>query len=205
MAIDLPQPLIVTAWMRRFANALLARANVPADARTAAAPWPDIVADALGQDEAGWCGGPCDALLATALTETIVDLGTRYGADPARWRWGEAHQAVFAHPILRAVPVLGRFAEGRIEAPGGETTVDRGGLRPGGMESVHGAGFRGVYDLADLDHARFALAPGQSGNPLSGRAKNLLQRWRDGVPLMLGADVAAPSAHIRLVPAGERL
>ena len=35
------------------------------------------------------------------------DLTRRFGNDPARWRWGEAHPAVFAHPMLRPLPVLG--------------------------------------------------------------------------------------------------
>ena len=33
--------------------------------------------------------------------------------------------------------------------------------------STHAAGYRGLYDLADLDRSRFVARTGQSGNPLS--------------------------------------
>ena len=68
--------------------------------------------------------------------------------------------------------------------------MNRGGARfSGPMESrfadVHGAGFRAVYDLADLDNSRFMIATGQSGNPLSPLYGSLAQRWRDGDYLRL--------------------
>ncbi len=206
-AIDLPQPLIVNAWLQRFSAAVLDRLGLPPTARAAAAPWPDIAAAALGDGAARLCGTACDALLATALADTLRDLAARHGADPARWRWGEAHPAVFAHPILRAVPLLGALVEGRIAAPGDETTVDRGGMHGASFEAVHGASFRAAYDLGDLDGSLFMLAPGQCGHPLLRCATGLLRRWRDGATLRLGpggagAETATRHTHIDLEPAG---
>lgn len=204
MAIDQPQPLIVTAWLRQFAADLLARTGVPPQDEAAAAPWPDLAAHALG---AGQCDEACAAPLADSLAGAMRDLSARFGADPAAWRWGDAHPAVFAHPLLRAVPSLGRLVEARIASPGGETTVDRGGLRPGSFDSVHGASFRGVYDLADLDHSLFVVAPGQSGHPASPLARNFVRRWRDGAAVMLGPYAGPAMARITLSPAakpGER-
>jgi penicillin amidase len=202
--IDLPQPLIFNDWMRRFAARLLRGRGVPEGDSAAAAPWPDIVAAALGPDEAFWCGTSCQPSLLASRADSLAALSASYGADPVAWRWGQAHPALFEHPILRAVPLLGRLVEGRIAAPGDETTVDRGGMRESGsLAAVHGASFRGVYDLADLDRSLFALAPGQAGNPISPRARNFLRRWRDGIPVMLGADFGPPASHIDLVPAGD--
>lgn len=202
-SIDLLQPLILTDWMRRFAQALLTHAGVPPEDAAAAAPWPDVVADALGRGAGFWCGATCAPLLDAALKQSMAALTAAYGPDPTSWRWGTAHPAVFAHPILRAIPVLGNLLAGRIAAPGDETTVDRGGMSPSGsLESVHGASFRGAYDLADLDHSLFMLAPGQAGNPLSPLARNMLRRWRDGIPVMLGADAGPEATHIALLPAG---
>ena len=202
MVVDAPQPLIFNAWMRDFATALLARLGVPARAREAAPPWPEIAAHALGAEAAAWCGTDCTRLLASALTQATTELSVPYGPDPATWRWGTAHQAVFGHPLLRMVPLLGRLIEARIEAPGDETTVDRGGLAPDSFDSVHGASFRGVYDLGDLDHALFMIAPGQSGDPASRLSRNFVQRWRDGATIMLGPDNSPPATHMELVPAG---
>ena len=45
--------------------------------------------------------------------------------------------------------------------------------------SVHGAGVRAIYDLADLDRSRFMIATGQSGNPRSAHYRDFIERWRD--------------------------
>ncbi len=203
MAIDLPQPLLFNDWMRRFADSLLARLGVPPALREAAAPWPDLAADALGADGSTLCGGDCEALLQASLSVSVAALSSRHGADPRRWRWGEAHQAVFSYAMLRGVPWLERLVEARIAAPGDDTTVDRGGFRDGDFQAVHGASFRAAYDLADLDRSLFMVAPGQSGDPLSSLSRNFLRRWRDGKTVALGADFAGPATHITLVPDGD--
>ena len=71
--------------------------------------------------------------------------------------------------------------------PGDGTTLDRGGTDEA-LKAVHGASYRGVYDLADLDRSLFMMAPGQSGNPLSRHARDFLTRWRDGAMVMLPRD-----------------
>ena len=113
------------------------------------------------------------------------------------------HEAVFAHPVLGpvlgGVPVLGRLVAARIEQPGDDSTIYRGAMR-GDFTSVHGAGFRGVYDLADLDRSRFIVAPGQSGNPLRGLATDLVRPWRDGATLPIGPRPETVSATMGLVP-----
>ncbi len=203
MAIDLPQPLLVNDWLRRFADAVLARLRVPAAAREAAAPWPDLAAAALGGGAESLCAPDCDAMLAAALSASVASLSARYGGDPLQWRWGVAHPAVFADPLLRAMPWLERLVEGRIPAPGDDTTIDRGGFRDGDFQAVHGASFRADYDLADLDRSLFMVAPGQSGDPVSRFARNFLTRWRNGDTITLGADSAPSDTHITLVPDGD--
>jgi penicillin G amidase len=118
------------------------------------------------------------------------DLAARYGSDPALWRWSDAHQAVFAHPILGRLPVIGRLFTVRVAQPGGDETLFRGGLAPTGYDSVHGAEYRGVYDLATPDQSRFIAVPGQSGNPLSRHARDLLGRWLRGEGVTLGPAAA---------------
>ena len=138
---------------------------------------------------AHWCGGDCTGTLKTALDEAVRDLARRFGNDPARWRWGEAHPAVFAHPMLRRLPILGALSTFSVPSPGDDTTIDRGGPAYNQFQSVHGPAYRGVYDLADLDRSLFIVAPGQSGNLLSRHARDFLTRWRDGA-----TDHARPDA-----------
>ena len=178
MAMDAPQPIVFNAWVRRFEALVLQSNAIPL---TAERPWADFVAYVLSPAGAHWCGGDCGPLLDKALAEAMPPFAARLGADPAGWRWGDVHIAVFADPVL---PLLSR----RIPQPGDDTTIFRGGSRPGSLDAVHGPGYRGVYDLADLDRSRFITAPGQSGNPLSPHAADLLTRWRDGGTITIGRE-----------------
>ena len=198
MRTDRPEPLLFNAWVRRFVDDMEAGLGI-ADAPVG--PTIDLAGQALsrgGQALAGHalCGGGCAKLLADSLGETLAALGPNW----ERRRWGDAHQAVFAHPLLGRLLVIGRLARWAIAQPGDDSTLFRGSPRRPGWESVHGPAYRGVYDLADLDRSLFAIAPGQSGNPFSADAASTLQRWRDGRPIRLGKQPAEISATIALQP-----
>ena len=177
-AMDAPQPIVFNAWMQHFGALVLQKHGIPA---TAARPWADFVAYVLSPAGAHWCDGDCGPLLDQALAESMAPYAARLGADPARWRWDDVHIATFADPVLAPLTR-------RIPQPGDDTTIFRGGSRPGTLDAVHGPGYRGVYDLADLDRSRFITAPGQSGNPLSPHAADLLERWRNGATVTIGRD-----------------
>jgi penicillin amidase len=197
MTMDAPQPLIFNAWIMQFYALVLQKAGVPlADG----GPVPDFVAFVLSPAGAHWCGGDCTPLLGQALKQAVDALVARFGRDPAAWRWGTAHPAVFAHPVLRAIPVLGALTTASIPSPGDDTTIDRGGPRFGEFSSVHGAAYRGVYDLADLDRSRFVITPGQSGNPLSRFSRNFMTRWRNGASITIGPQPDRVTASVHLMP-----
>ena len=210
MAMDLPQPLIFNAWLRRFRALLFTRLGLPDNG---AAPGPEFIAGVLGHDgHSRWCAAPmaaksahgsradCAPLLAEALTEATAELVARYGRDPAAWRWGTAHPALFVDPVLARIPLLGWLTACRIAAPGDDTTVNRGSPAPSGFRDVHGAEYRGVYDLADLDRSRFMMVPGQGGDPFGRHACDLVRPWRDGGSFALGPTPGRVTASIRLLP-----
>ncbi len=197
MEVNRPQPLIFDAWMRRFLADVLARNAVPASAVVAR---DEFTAWVLTQAGTSWCGGDCAPILATALDEATRELSRHYGSDPSRWRWGDAHQAVFAHPILGRLPVIGPLLTARVEQPGGNETLFRGGMAPGTFDAVHGAEYRGVYDLADPDRSVFVAVPGQSGNPLSRHARDMLGRWLLGDGVRLGPEAQIRAQTVELVP-----
>ncbi len=197
MAADLPQPLIFNMWVSRFGALLLQKAGIPP---AAAGPLHETVAYALSPAGAHWCDGDCAPVLNEALIQATGALAAAHGADPAAWRWGEAHQAVFVHPVLGRLPLIGRFFTSRLAVPGDDSTLDRQGGRAPDFDSVHGASYRAVYDLADLDRSRFVVAPGQSGNPLSGHARDFISRWRDGATVTLGTQPERVTATLRLMP-----
>ena len=194
---DAPQPLVFNAWVQAFYALVRQRAGVPDGAFS---PWLEFTAFVLSPIGVHWCGGDCTPLLKESLRTSVTALAERYGADPSAWRWGVAHEAVFAHPILGLLPVLGPLTTARIAQPGDDTTIFRGGNRPGALTSVHGPGYRGVYDLADLDGSLFMAAPGQSGNIISKHATDLLQRWRDGASIQLSPHAVRTEAVLQLDP-----
>lgn len=193
MREDAPQPLIFHAWMQGFARGL--------QTGEGAAPWWHHASHALSDHGASWCGGAehCTALLKQSLDEALPALAARHGPDPAQWRWGTAHQAVFAHPLLRFVPQLEFLSTVRIPVGGDATTLLRANTGRT-TEAVHGAGFRGVYDLADLDRSRFVVTPGQSGHVLLGAARALAPLWQRGELLPLPARPAQVAARLILIP-----
>jgi penicillin amidase len=197
MTIDAPQPLIFNAWLQYFYGRVLQQGEIPVND---GGPLLEFVGYVLSPAGAHWCGGDCTRMLQASLADAISDLTRRYGNDPTQWRWGEAHPAIFAHPMLRPLPILGKLATLSIPSPGDDSTVDRGGPAYKQFQSVHGAEYRGVYDLADLDRSLFMMAPGQSGNLLSRHARDFLTRWRDGATITLGPAPDATTATIRLTP-----
>jgi penicillin amidase len=113
----------------------------------------------------------------------MAELSERFGTDFTRWKWGDAHIVHFDHPVLGRLPVIGRLFNIRLPVDGGPYTLNRGMIRISTdtpYASVHGAGYRAVYDLAARNRSRYMISPGQSGNWLSSHYDDLAERWRNG-------------------------
>jgi penicillin amidase len=209
MRRDLPEPLLYHAWMRvlreRALIALLGDAalSAPPVAREA----PELLL-AIAAGATPPCNTlDCRALLLESLDAAFRALVAAYGPDPARWRWGDAHVAAFENPVWRAIPVIGRALRIAVATDGDNFTVNRGtsrGSDPARFPHVHGAGLRAIYDLADLDRARFAIAPGQSGHPLSPHWSDLAAPWSAGKDLEIAGTretLRKTGRVLRLLPA----
>jgi penicillin amidase len=204
-----PEPLIFTAWLAALNATVLgdelgnrlrdfAQGNLLEVVRLIAieSAWCDDVRTSERED--------CRTQVNRAWDAAIGKLSDAYGADPSRWRWGEAHRARFSHPLFDRIPVLRDLLHDPIATDGDNFTINRATPRID-FESVvypdvHGAGLRAVFDLADLDRSLFIIAGGQSGNPLSPHYGSLIERWRDGEYIELddaGQDVLvlAPSTQ----------
>jgi len=179
---DKAEPLIFVAWLREFARAALAEKLGPLfpDFWTLR---PDVMQGILTAHQ-DWCGkAGCAAALAASLDRALAGLAQRYGGDSNGWRWGEAHEAKFLSRLWSRVPLLRDWAALAIAADGGQDTVDaaemdvRNATDP--FRDRHGPTLRMIVDLAHPGDARFMIAPGQSGNPLSPHWGDLMRRWRD--------------------------
>jgi penicillin amidase len=209
MAAGAPQPLIAAAWMVELWRRLVAD-ELGALYDEFSAPDPVLLGAILHGERARWCDDigtntaeACPAMAAAALDDAVAALAARYGDDPAAWRWGDAHRARHAHPILGRIPLLGELFTVDQPIGGDRTTIDVSSLGWGEdpFVSAFGAGFRAVYDLADLDASRFVIAVGQSGNPFSRHYTDLADAWLAHDLFTIPAAPAAPTRTLELVPA----
>ena len=214
MSRDAPEPLIFSMWLAEINKALYA------DELGTLFPAyygqrPRAVAHMLTRRR-GWCDNirtpeeeTCENIVTSAFGTAIAALSQEYGNDFEDWRWGEAHKATFAHPLFGRIPGLRRVSDIRIESDGGAYTVNRAQPKISDSRnpfaSIHGPGYRAIYDLADLDRSLFAIATGQSGNMLSGYYADQTEPWRDGryikIPQSREDAVKGAIGVLKLVPA----
>jgi penicillin amidase len=183
-----PEPLIYSAWVSRLKRALVDKRGGAAAAHLFGSGLnPALVVRLLARYSADG-STEADTILAATLDQAVALLVKAYGDDPVMWRWGDAHKAALTSQLLGPIPLLGDIFDISRPASGGAETVNRGGFgRTDGVHfpDVHGPGYRGVFDLADLDASRFIIATGQSGDPLSPHFSDLSERWRDGASITL--------------------
>jgi penicillin G amidase len=181
------EPLIYTAWITELQRGLLADELGNELYESLASPSVPLMMRIL-REQPGWCddGGTrvtetCDDAIALALERALDGIARLQGPDIDKWQWGSEHLAVHRHPLFDGVPLLRDLASVRFPSDGGAQTLNRAqpsylGKRP--FDAVHGAGYRAVYDFADLENSRFAIPLGQSGNMLSPWARNFVDRWQ---------------------------
>jgi penicillin G amidase len=180
--------LIFNVWAREIQRRALARALgdlAPDGGRDRA----KLVLDVLARISP-YCDGDCARMAEDALVAAVQWIELRHGSDMARWRWGAEHVAPFENPVLARIPAIGGWLAVDVPTSGDYFTVNRGasfGARDADRPFAHnhGAGYRAVYDLADLDASLFMVAPGQSGHPLSPHWADLAPIWASGRHLRL--------------------
>jgi penicillin G amidase len=203
----LPEPLIYQAWLRALSDRLI-RDEIGPLADTFTHPEPLFIERVYRNVEGAsvWCDviqsaavESCTDLARIALDEALLTLSERYGSNVESWRWGDAHQAAHDHPVLGEVPILKYLVNIRQSTSGDDNTLLRGrtrGTGPDPFTNVHGAGFRGVFDLGDPDSSVFITSTGQSGHPLSRFYDDLGEVWRRGeyIPMSLEPELARAAA-----------
>ncbi len=203
----MPEPLIYAAWMRALQDRLI-RDELGGDIADEFPHVQPIFIERVFRDIDGaavWCDiarsarkETCEEIARLALDDALLWIDEHFGGDLASLRWGDAHEARHDHEVLGDTP-LRWLVNIRQSTSGGDFTLNRGATLGWGEEpftSVHGPGYRGVYDLADPDSSVFVIATGQSGHPLSQHYDDLGELWRRGeyIPMSLDPDLARAAA-----------
>ncbi|MDP5306072.1 penicillin acylase family protein [Paracoccus spongiarum] len=218
MSEHLPEPLIYAAWMRALQDRLI-RDELGPLADDIATLRPAFIAAVFRNRDgaAGWCdivqSAPvedCTTIARQALDRAILDLAERFGPQVTSWRWGDVHLARHRHPGLGDLPALDWIVNLTQSISGGQFTVAQSGLTglpQDPFAASSGAGYRGVYDLADPDSSVFITATGQSGHPLSRHYDDFAGLWRRGeyIGMSLDPDLARAAALgvTRLIPEAD--
>lgn len=136
--------------------------------------------------------------ISAALADAQAKLVAARGSNPSRWAWGSVRPLWLRHALSPSAALNRAFSLGPMRIGGDTNTVAQAGVRPldpmGDPAAI--ANHRMVIDLGDLERSRFALAGGQSGNPLSPHYDDLLAPWLrgEGVPIAWSSAAIEASA-----------
>jgi penicillin amidase len=112
-------------------------------------------------------------LLKASETEARANLTKRYGADEAKWIWGESGKIRFNHP-LAAAPLIGaQFAVPALPLIGSGSAA----ASPNVGANVS---MRLIATPGNWDATRQVIPTGESGNPQSAHYKDQLDAWYSG-------------------------
>jgi penicillin amidase len=152
------------------------------------------------------------ALLITALEQTVADLVRLLGPNPATWRWGQLNRVTWRHPLSAVKALAPLLNRGPFELPGDLDTVNYAATLPypvdGAATQAWLPAYRLIADLADPARSVSLLAGGEWGQPLSPHYADQIGAWRSGRyhPQLYGRAALEKAVIHRLVllPVGER-
>jgi penicillin amidase len=146
--------------------------------------------------------GPQRVNRVDSLASPLAEIEKRLGPDPARWQWGQLHQAVFEHPLAARVDDAARprLTVGAWPIGGSGATPMATGYRSTDYQLTGGASFRMVADVGNWDASVAINAPGQSGDPASPHYRDLAPLWAQGryFPLAYSRQAVERAARIRI-------
>ena len=190
MAADKPEPLLMAAWFRNTLEGLLKDDLGPVLSVAHTAPAVTVYRIITQGGARDWCDTigtgakeTCADVISTALDKTMMELSEEHGSNFSAWKWGDAHVVSNQHQPFTRVGPLARLFDIERPVSGGAYTLlrakpDLGSKTP--FKAVHGAGYRAVYDLSDLDKSRFIQTTGQSGNVMSDLYSDQADLWAKG-------------------------
>ncbi len=207
---DQAEPILFLSWMRELTRLVYAdelQEEFASRWRFHPVFMEQVLTDVEGKEV--WCDNittldveeSCTQLVDKALAKALTDAKGRFGDDMTTWRWDEAHPVVNRHIPGSFLPLLGDALTIARPSSGGNHTINRGQHSIGSsnpFDNIHAAGYRAVYDLADLDASRYMISTGQSGNPFSPDFDHLATKWAEGGSIAIQTDRASIEVRSRM-------
>ncbi|QQK81729.1 penicillin acylase family protein [Salicibibacter cibi] len=201
-------PLLFHLWMNAIPHVLFAE-DIPESILDIFEGEANVV-DQLIREAAEGSPGPWMkkngglSVVATEALQLAVDYASdAQGDEPEAWLWGNYHRTAFDHPLGDVAPLHLLFNPSPKPVDGSSITVMAASYNDETGDTNHGAGWRGVIDLADLSESEHIVAPGQSGHVMSDHYHDQLLDWVDGnyhTTSMVPENYQSESTHLRLVP-----
>jgi penicillin G amidase len=145
-----------------------------------------------------------DDVVRRAFREAVDQLSQRLGDDPAQWRWGKLHSALFTHqPFGNSgiAPLMKIFNGGPVSVGGEAFTVSSASpifRRP--YLARFGTAQRLIVDLEDLSRSLVVNSTGQSGLLLHPHREDQIPLWQthEYRPMLFSRDSVEKTAKERL-------
>ena len=122
-----------------------------------------------------------------AWQNSIAQLTSVLGDDPAQWHWGRAHTLTHEHPLGKQKPLDWLLNVGPFAAPGSHEVPNNLSARlgPAPWAVSYGPSTRRLIDFADPSHGLTINPVGQSGVPFD-------KHYRDQAPSYIEGDYDKP-------------
>lgn len=191
MRADGPEGLIYSVWAHKLGSAIY-RDELGDLYSNYARLRPSFLISILSSNDGlvHWCDRTsteeietCEDALARALRNTAKVLIENYGPAFENENWGDHHKVVHSHTPFSNIPLLKTFFSIETPTGGGPFTPNQGSYRytsKDRFQNRHGAGYRAVYDFADMNGSRYIQTTGQSGNVLSKYYRDMAPEWQKG-------------------------
>jgi len=190
MEADKSEPYFMTAFHKNLLEAVFADELGDNLDATYTASSVTVLRVLDGKSSRDWCDNigtdtteSCSDLLVAAYEKTASEIGD------SNQVWGDVHKVFNEHRPFSSVWPLSKLFTIERPTSGGAYALLRGKNDFADEEhpfrAVHGAGYRAVYDFADLDKSVFIQTTGQSGNPFSSQYDDMADLWAKGQYLQM--------------------
>ncbi|MGQ9620050.1 MAG: penicillin acylase family protein [Bacteroidales bacterium] len=109
-----------------------------------------------------------DDIIFGSFRDCISEITAKYGADTAKWKWGDIHRIIITHPLgtVKILDGIFRFNSKEYRVGGSNHTVSPYSYKAGFVVN-HGASERHIYNTANWDESLTVIPTGNSGIPAS--------------------------------------